>query len=377
MTLSDAISIRTSLRSYRPERIPAHQQRQLEKTILQCNRRSGLHIQLICGRPEPFSSLSKSYGMLTGVHSYLVFAGPAGDPDLQEKCGYYGELVVLTAAAMGLGTCWVGGTFDKKACLCHLTQGEELVCVAAIGFAPEKPGGRERLIRRAVRRSSKSAAELASGLGGAPDWFLSGITAVEQAPSAMNRQGYRFIKKADNSVEARLAGSSAFSLVDLGIAKLHFEIGAHGGAWTWGDGGVFRKAAEEKSCGAVIWRETEGRRQYLLAKHNGGHWSFPKGHVERGESEEETARREILEETGLAARVDTSFRQVVTYYPRPGVIKDVVFFLATPTGGTEHAQEAEIAQLAWLPFQKTRERITFAADEEVLLAAEARLSQRA
>jgi len=315
--------------------------------------------------------------MLTGVHSYLVFAGPAGDPDLQEKCGYYGELVVLTAAAMGLGTCWVGGTFDKKACLCHLAQGEELVCVAAIGFAPEKPGGRERLIRRAVRRSSKSAAELASGLGGAPGWFLSGIAAVEQAPSAMNRQGYRFIKKADNSVEARLAGSSPFSLVDLGIAKLHFEIGAHGGAWTWGDGGVFHKAAEEKSCGAVIWREAEGQRQYLLAKHNGGHWSFPKGHVERGESEEETARREILEETGLAARVDTSFRQVVTYYPRPGVIKDVVFFLATPTGGKEHAQETEIAQLAWLPFQKTRERITFAADEEILLAAEARLSQRA
>src|SRR5699024_12594116 len=58
-------------------------------------------------------------------------------------------------------------------------------------------------------------------------------------------------------------------LVDLGIAKLHFELGAHGGAWTWGDGGVFHKAAEEKSCGAVIWRMSEGRREYLLARHNG------------------------------------------------------------------------------------------------------------
>lgn len=373
MTLSDAISIRTSLRSYRPDPIPLHQQRQLEKLILQCNRRSGLHIQLVCGRPEPFSSLTKSYGMLKGVHSYLVFAGPAGDPDLREKCGYFGEMVVLTAVSMGLGTCWVGGTYDRRACLCHLAQGEELVCVAAVGLAPENLSGRERLIRRVTRRSSKGAAELASGLGGAPSWFLSGIAAVQQAPSAMNRQDYRFVRREDGAVEARMTSDGPFSLVDLGIAKLHFEIGAHGGSWTWGDGGVFHKAAEEKSCGAVIWREADGRRQYLLARHNGGHWSFPKGHVENGETEEETARREILEETGLIARVDTSFRQTVTYYPKPGIVKDVIFFLASPAGGTERAQEEEISQLAWLSFPEARERITFAADEEVLLAAEEHL----
>lgn len=375
MTLLNAISIRTSLRRYLPDPIPSHQRRQLEKTIHQCNRTSGLHIQLICDRPDPFRSLSKSYGMLTGVRNYLVFAGPAGDPDLQEKCGYYGELVVLTAAAMGLGTCWVGGTFDKKACLCHLEQGEELVCVAAIGFAPEDRSGRERLIRRVARRSSKSVAELASGLSHAPSWFMSGMAAVQQAPSAMNRQGYRFVKKRDNSVTAHLTESSAFSLVDLGIAKLHFEIGAHGGTWSWGDGGVFHKAAEEKSCGAVIWKEADGQRQYLLARHNGGHWSFPKGHVESGEKEQDTAQREIQEETGLTAEIDTSFRQIVTYYPKPGVIKNVVFFLAAPICGTEHAQEEEIAELAWLPFQEACKRITFAADEEILLAAEAYLSQ--
>ena len=80
----------------------------------------------------------------------------------------------------------------------------------------------------------------------------------------------------------------------------------------------------------MIWRMSEGRREYPARRHNGGHWSFPKGHVESGESEADTAAREIREETGLTARVDTSFRQMVTYYPKSGVVKDVIFFLALP-----------------------------------------------
>ena len=140
--------------------------------------------------------------------------------------------------------------------------------------------------------------------------------------------------------------------------------------------GVFRKAAEEKSCGAVIWRAEGGARQYLLARHNGGHWSFPKGHVEGDETERETAAREILEETGLTADIDTGFRHVVTYSPKPGVIKDVIFFTATPTGGREHPQESEIADLGWFPFREARERTTYASDEEVLLAAETYLNQK-
>lgn len=377
MTLSDAITARTSLRSYLRVPISAEQRLELGKTIDQSNQRAGLHIQLICDQPEPFASLTKSYGMLTGVTNYLVFAGPETDPDLDEKCGYYGERIILTATTMGLGTCWVGGTYDRDFCLRHLEPGERLVCVAAIGHVPAERGGRENLIHNVTHRSVKTAAELASGLSHAPAWFMAGIAAVQRAPSARNRQAYRFVKKRDNSVVAHLTEETPFGLVDLGIAKLHFELGAHGGAWTWGDGGVFHKAAEEKSCGAVIWRMSEGRREYLLARHNGGHWSFPKGHVESGESEADTAAREIREETGLTARVDTSFRQMVTYYPKSGVVKDVIFFLASPTGGTEHAQEEEIAQIGWFSFQEARSLVTFATDEEVLLAAESCLAQRA
>lgn len=376
MTLSEAIFTRISFRNYLPDPIAPEQRRQLGKTIEQCNRRSGLHIQLVCDRPEPFASLSKSYGMLKGVRNYLVFAGPAGDPYLSEKCGYFGEQIILTATAMGLGTCWVGGTFDRKSCLCHLQEGEQLVCVAAIGHTPEARSGREKLIRRVTGHKSKSVAELASGLSHAPSWFMSGMAAVQRAPSARNRQPVRFVKKRDNSVEVHLTEDSAMTRIDLGIAKLHFELGAHGGVWTWGDGGVFHKAAEEKSCGAVIWRGTAEDHQYLLAQHGASHWSFPKGHVEGNETEVQTARREILEETGLEAAIDPQFRQVVTYYPKPGVIKDVIFFIAKPTGGTEHAQEEEIADLGWFSFQDARPLVTFATDEDVLLAAEAYIQGR-
>lgn len=363
MTLLEAIPLRTSRRAYLPQPLSPLQRQQLDKAVSCCNRRSGLHVQLICGRPEPFASQG---GRLRGVQNYLVFAGPASDPNLEEKCGYFGEELILTAQSMGLGTCWVGGTYDRAGCLCHLSEGEELVCVAAIGHpAPSQGSG----------RALRSPEELSSGGKQAPDWFHAGVAAVQRAPSAMNRQGYRFTWREDGSVRVRLSGSGSFALVDLGIAKQHFELGAHGGEWSWGDGGVFRKAREEKSCGAVIWRSREGRLEYLLACHNGGHWSFPKGHVEGAETEEETARREILEETGLTVRLDAAFRHQVTYSPKPGVIKDVIFFTASPTGGQEKAQESEIAQLGWFSFSAARARITYAADEDVLLAAEAYLNR--
>ncbi len=360
MTLSEAVFIRSSCRSYLADPISSDQRRQLWKAIKQVNHRSGLCVRLVCGRPDTF--LPPAGGPLKGVRHYLVLAGPADLPDLEERCGYYGEELVLTAASMGLDTCWVGGTYDRSSCLCHLEQGEELVCVAAVGrgarTAPDRPN------------PSRAAPNLCQAPAQAPDWFAAGLACVHRAPSARNRRGYRFAYLEDGTAQARLAGAGSFALVDLGIAKLHFELGAHGGAWTWGDGGVFRKAAEEKSCGAVVWREEAGRREYLLARHNGGHWSFPKGHVESGETEEQTALREIAEETGLLAQVDTGFRRQVTYYPKPDVVKDVIFFTARITGGREHAQEAEIAEIGWFPLQEARSLITYATDEEVLLAAE-------
>ena len=73
---------------------------------------------------------------------------------------------------------------------------------------------------------------------------------------------------------------------------------------------------QEKSCGAVVTRKVGNGIEILLIRHkNGGHWAFPKGHVERDETETETALREIWEETGLKVQLDTGFRRVVTFFP--------------------------------------------------------------
>ena len=93
----------------------------------------------------------------------------------------------------------------------------------------------------------------------------------------------------------------------------------------------------EKSCGAVIFRQEDGGRYYLVLKSTQGHWTLCKGHVEGDETERETAIREIREETGLAVGFVDGFREVITYSPKPGVTKDVVFFLARAGAGTSPA----------------------------------------
>ena len=84
----------------------------------------------------------------------------------------------------------------------------------------------------------------------------------------------------------------------------------------------------EKSCGALVYKWEGQTPCLLLLKHKfGGHWSFPKGHVEPGETEIETALREVREETGLELSLQEGFRESVEYFPKPYIKKQVVYFL--------------------------------------------------
>lgn len=126
----------------------------------------------------------------------------------------------------------------------------------------------------------------------------------------------------------------------------------------------------EKSCGAVVLRKDQGRLQVLLIKHiNGGHWAFPKGHVERGETEEQTALREIKEETGLTVMLDTNYRKTVTYSPKKDVVKDVVYFVAVAKDGQRTAQESEISRIRWTDADRAADFVSFENDKVILLGA--------
>ena len=132
----------------------------------------------------------------------------------------------------------------------------------------------------------------------------------------------------------------------------------------------------EKSCGAVIYRGENPRREYLILTSTQGHTTLCKGHMEGAETERETAVREIMEETGLTEDFTDGFREVVTYSPKPGVVKDVVFFLARLPGGTLACQPEEVADARFLPFGKALEALTHPSDRDTLQKAQTFLEDR-
>ena len=129
----------------------------------------------------------------------------------------------------------------------------------------------------------------------------------------------------------------------------------------------------EKSCGAVIARQAAEGWETLLILNRKGIWSFPKGHVEPGETETQTAVREIREETGLTVEVDTRFRHVETYRPKDDVEKDVVLFLGRPLSGEETPQLSEIQTLRWCSLAEAFRLVSREGDQDALRMAAARL----
>lgn len=132
---------------------------------------------------------------------------------------------------------------------------------------------------------------------------------------------------------------------------------------------------QEKSCGAVVFFEAEGRRLYLIEKMRQGHLSLCKGHVEGAETEKETALREIREETALSAEILEGFRETTEYSPRPGRWKTVVFFLAKAAGTDTAPQPEEVTEISWLPLEKALDTLTFESDRGGLRKADAFLDR--
>ncbi len=123
----------------------------------------------------------------------------------------------------------------------------------------------------------------------------------------------------------------------------------------------------EKSCGAiVIYRAKENLMVLLVKNKNSKYWSFPKGHVELGENEKQTAIREIKEETGLDVIIHPGFRETSDYCPFGKVRKRVVFFLAEAKSDDVHIQESEIDYYIWVPFEQARSMCTYDNDLRVI-----------
>lgn len=132
----------------------------------------------------------------------------------------------------------------------------------------------------------------------------------------------------------------------------------------------------EKSCGALVLRRDaqSGEFYILMIRHRpGGYRSFPKGHVESGEKERETAVREVMEETSVSISIVPDFRHVVYYTPAPGVEKEVVYFLGRTDQVYVRPRRGEIAQVEWVPLGRAEHYLTHDNDKKVLAAARKKL----
>ena len=110
----------------------------------------------------------------------------------------------------------------------------------------------------------------------------------------------------------------------------------------------------EKSCGAVVFDNGK----VLIVKHRAGHSDFPKGHVEKNETEEETAIREVKEETNIDIQI-IGCRNVVHYSPIKGVEKEVVFFAASKIGGELFPQLEEVSEARWVSVEEVVDYLTY------------------
>ena len=123
---------------------------------------------------------------------------------------------------------------------------------------------------------------------------------------------------------------------------------------------------KEKSCGAVVYKKENNEFKFLLVHQSNDQYGFPKGHVEENETEIETALREIKEETNLDVELDTDFRYQITYLvEQKNIMKDVVYFVATPKTFNLISQEGEIDECVWCSYEEVLEKLEFDNIKEV------------
>lgn len=220
MTEWEAMRARHSVRQYQERPLEPEAAAALRQEVEACNRESGLHIQLVVNEPKAFDGFLAHYGKFSGVTNYFALIGKKG-ADLEEKCGWFGERLVLKAQQLGLNTCWVAMSYTKIKSAFTVSPGEALCLVIAVGYGATQ-GSAHR---------SKSAAQVSEAQGQPPAWFQKGVEAALLAPTAMNQQKFHFALK-DDRVTAR-PGVGFYTKVDLGIAKYHFALGAGSTPFVW------------------------------------------------------------------------------------------------------------------------------------------------
>ena len=217
--MMELMKSRHSVRQYLDKTIPENVRSELDAYAAQLNEQGGLRMQIVYDEPECFNSRMAHYGKFENCKNYIAMIGRKA-PDLDERCGYYGELLVLKAQELGLNTCWVALTHGKSKAV--VADGETEVIIVALGYGKTQGSPRK----------SKAASDVSNLTVSSPEWFQRGVEAALLAPTAVNQQKFSF-KVDGNRVSAKVGLMGTCLKIDLGIVKCHFELGAGKENFQW------------------------------------------------------------------------------------------------------------------------------------------------
>ncbi len=211
----EVVKERHSVRAYTDDPVTEAQAENLCGLLDEANREGGLHMQLVLDDPKAFGkSITAHYGSFRNVKYYIALVAEKGK---SEALGYYGEMAVLRAQELGLHTCWVALTYSKRNTRCKVLDGEKIYGVISLGRGVE--GGHDH--------KTRSVEEIGGITPESPEWYRRAIEWVRLAPSALNQQLTRFRLQDDGTVTVKSRRGFCWRM-DMGIAKLHFDLGREG-----------------------------------------------------------------------------------------------------------------------------------------------------
>lgn len=211
MTL-EKLAKRHSIRKYSSKPLSDSDKARIRAAITAINtHEAGLHFTLVTDSPEAFKGFGRSYGLFSGVSNYIALVvDDSAYQYMEQKAGYYAEMLVMKCVEMGLATCFVGGTFSRKHLDVQLRAGWKVPAVITVGYASDEADGAfTRLARKVIKRKSKAPLQF---YGGPLPWenaesifpkLLPALKAVALAPSALNKQPVvvKVCKDAEDDVE--------------------------------------------------------------------------------------------------------------------------------------------------------------------------------
>jgi hypothetical protein len=248
MLTSDSIKKRVSCRTYKKGPLTESDQQKLKDFLLAnvkgpFGNRVRFELIELAGKEQDEIKTLGTYGFIKGASLFIIGAVVKGDRAMEDY-GYCMEKNILVATHLGLGTCWLGGTFNRSASASRINKrGDEVVpAITPVGYPADKRSMREKTIRFFAKSNRRKAWEelffcgdtrspLTRSIAGA---YLLPLECVRIGPSASNKQPWRCVKERDKDVFhfyiSRTPGYGEWlpgvSLqdIDMGIAMCHFEV---------------------------------------------------------------------------------------------------------------------------------------------------------